>query len=420
MFGVWKEIFYGAFQWITNVNLYLMIRYSILLSLILLSHFLRAQDSITLRIDPDNARGGTATQIFDSVRFIPLETTKESLFGSIDQLEVTDSFFIILDTRGHSILLFRRNGSFFTRISTGGGDKYFFYFTLDRSAGEIIVTNNFANALLVYDLQGRFLRNESFPGPIYSLYSFPGKTVLYNLHRSAKLESSDHILFDLCYSKGYDSVFKNVKPYNARNEGEEFTARSNFFNFSGEAGSCMFSLPFDYTFYQLNDTGILRKYHLVFPLIKSLPPNFSTDVGYRNMRLKYAYNSPGTLSTILQLERGFRYGDYLLFSTFTRHMVAGGDYNFAYNFHSGSVISFSRVTGDSSSFYFPILSNPLERIEAICSDIIFSSLPSFTMFAVKNGLDKRVDYPEELKKYFENGKRTDNSVIVQFRLKPNL
>ena len=397
-----------------------MIKYSIVLTLILFNHSSWAQNTVTLHLDPDNAHGGTATQIFDSIRFIPLETTRESLFGSIDQMEVTDSLFIILDTRGHSILLFRRNGTFFTRISTGGGDKYFFYFTLDRSAGEIIVTNNYANALLVYDFRGRFLRKESHPDQIQSLYYFPGNTILYNLHRAGKVESSDHILFDLCYSKGYDSVVKNVRPYNARNEDGEYSSLSNAFNFSGEAGSCMFSLPFDYTFYQLNDTGILRKYHLIFPLIKSLPPNFSTDVGYRNIRGKYAYTSPGTSSTILALERGYRYGEYLLFSTFSRHLTAGADYNFAYNLQNGNLISFSRVTGDSSSFYFPILDGPLERIDAIYNDIIFSSLPGFTMFAVKNGLDKRVSYPERLKEYFTNGKKSDNSVIVQFRLNPNL
>jgi len=397
-----------------------MIKYFILFTLILFNHSSWAQHTVTLRLDPDNARGGTATQMFDSIRFIPLETTRESLFGSIDQMEVTDSLFIILDTRGHSILLFRRNGKFFTKITTGGGTKYFYYFTLDRSANEIIVSNNYANGLLVYDFQGRFLRKESYPGEISSLYHFPDKTILYNLRRSAQLESSDHILFDLCYSKGYNASIKNIKPYNARIEDGEYTSASNPFNFSGEAGSCMFSIPFEYNLYQLNDTGILRKYQLVFPLRYSLPLNFSTDAVYRNMRAKYAYTSPQTATAILAVERGYRYGEYLLFSTMSRQLSSGADYNFAYNLHNGSLISFSHVTGDSSSFYFPILSSQLERIDAINNDNIFSSMAGFRLFSIKNSLDKKVNYPESLQEYFTNGKKTDNSVIVQFRLKPNL
>ncbi len=397
-----------------------MLRYYSVVALILLSLSSWAQNTTTLRIDPDNARGGTAMEVFDSIRFIPLETTKESLFGSVDQLEVTDSLFIILDTRGHSILLFKRNGKFFTRITTGGGDKYFFYYTLDRSGNEIIVTNNYAGGLLIYDLQGRFLRKEPYPGDISSVYCFPGKTILYNLRRRGKTEPSDHILFDLGYSRGYNNIFKNEKPYNARNEDGEYSSLSNPFNFSGEAGSCMFSIPFEYVLYQLNDTGILRKYQFVFPVMLSLPRNFSTDVGYSSMRGKYAYGSPGTVSTITAIERGYRYGDYLLFSTFSRQLHAGADWNFAYNLHSGTLISFSRVTGDSSSSYLPILSSAMEKADAIYNGNIFSSIPGFRLFAVKTSLDKDVKYPAGLKEYFANGKKSDNSVIVQFRLKPNL
>ena len=51
--------------------------------------------STTIRIDPAHARSGTASQIFEEVNYIPLETTKESLFGKIDQLAVTEDYFIM-------------------------------------------------------------------------------------------------------------------------------------------------------------------------------------------------------------------------------------------------------------------------------------------------------------------------------------
>ncbi|MBS1659635.1 MAG: 6-bladed beta-propeller [Bacteroidetes bacterium] len=395
-------------------------RYFILLFLILLSHSLWSQKFITLRLDPDNSRGGTASQVFDSIRFIPLETTKESLFGAIDQMEVTDSLFVILDIRGHSILLFDRSGKFYTRITTGGGEKYFYYFSIDRSKNEIVATNNYANGLLVYDLRGRFLRKEKCPDNIASFYHFSGNSVLYNLRRKGTYESSDHILYDLCYSHGYDSVVKNLKPYNARNEANEYNISSNPFNFSGEAGSCMFSMPFEYSIYQLADTGVICKYQFVFPLLHSLPLNFATDGAYRSLRGKFAYNTPGNESMITALERGCRFGDYMLFSAISRQSTFSADFNMAYNLHTSSLISFSRVTGDSSSSYFPILSTQLERVDAIYDGKIFSSSPGFRLFAIKNSLDKKVEYPESLQKYFTNGKKTDNAVIVQFKLKPGL
>jgi 6-bladed beta-propeller len=125
--------------------------------LVVVINYLSAQNITTLRIDPDNARGGTASQIFDSLQFIPLETTKESLFGSIDQLEVTDSLFFILDIRSRSVLIFRRDGSLHARIISDGPNKYFGYFALDRKANRIIIDNNYANGLLVYDFNGNLL-----------------------------------------------------------------------------------------------------------------------------------------------------------------------------------------------------------------------------------------------------------------------
>jgi len=397
-----------------------MIRSFVLLTLILFGLSLFAQTTVTVRIDADNARGGTATEVFDSIRFIPLETTKESLFGTINQMEVTDSLFIILDINSNSILLFRRNGKFYTKIFTGGGTKYFYSFTLDRSANEIIARNNYTDGLLVYDLHGKFLRKEVIPSEVMTLFHLPGNTVLYAFYRKRKVESPDHMVFDLGYSKGYNQVFKNILPGDARNDDVQTATPGTTFNFSGEEGSCMFTRPYEYNIYQLNDTGLLRKYQLIFPLRYSLPLNFFTDVGYSHKRSKYAFSSPGTASTVLSLDRCYRYGGYLLFSAFTRQLYDGADYTFAYNLHSGSLLSFSRVTGDSSSYYFPILSGLFEKIDAIYKDTIFSSMPGFRLFAFKNGLDKQVNYPEGLREYFANGRKGDNCVIMQFRLKPNL
>lgn len=398
-----------------------MVKYLIALILILLNRPSTAQPTITLRIDPDNSRGGTASQIFDSLEFIPLQTTNESLFGTVDQLEVTDSLFIILDVRSHSILLFYRNGKFYTKITTGGANKYFYYFTLDRSTGEIVATNNYANGLLVFDLQGKFLRKERCPDNVMSIYRFSDGLTLYNIRRSAHCISSAPTLYDLCYTKNYDSLVRNLKPYNAGNEDDEYNMISNPINFSGEDGSCMFSMPFDHTFYQFNDTGLIRKYHFIFPLIYSLPANFATDPAYCNLRGKYAYTTPGNESAITALERGYSVGEYLLFSTFSRRITSFNvGYNYAYNLRTGSLISFSRVTADSSSCYFPILSTPLELIGAVYRGNVFSSVPSFKLFVIKNSMDKKVTYSKSLQEYLSTGKRTDNAVIIQFKLKPGL
>lgn len=69
-----------------------------------------------LRIDPSNATGGNASEIFESIKYIPLQTTKESLFGKIGQLEITDQYFIILDQSTNSILFFNKDGTYHHKI----------------------------------------------------------------------------------------------------------------------------------------------------------------------------------------------------------------------------------------------------------------------------------------------------------------
>jgi len=392
----------------------------LIFALIVLTQSLLAQNATILRIDPDNARGGTAAEIFDSIRFIPLETTKASLFGKIDQLEVTDSLFIILDIQSRSILLFKRNGKFYNRINTGGVDKYLYYFRLDTAAREIIASNNFANGFLVYDYKGTFLRKEPCVDYTYNFYRFPNKNVLYQNRRSVKSESTDKVLYDLAYSDGYNHVIKQMKPYNARNESGDFNGDYTSFNFSGQPGSCMFSVPYEYKVYQMNDTGILHTYQFVFPTTYSLPHNFSSDSTYRNIRDKYAYGMSINYRKFSALERVYRWGEYLLFAAVSFETSVNSHRTFAYNLNNGSLISFSRVTGDSSSYYFPVIGSLLEQIDAVYRGEIFSSMAAYTFFALRNAGENKVVYPEALQKFVNENNKGANPAIVQFRLKHQL
>ena len=379
-----------------------------------------AQTTFTLRVSPDNALGGTASQIFDSIQFIPLETTKESLFGSIDQLEVTDSFFIILDRRGKSILVFNRNGRLHTRITTGGQDKYFNYFTVNKNSQQIIVSNNYANGLLLFDFDGKLLKKQLCPKNVQSLYYFNKNIVLYNLARPFDQSKSLPISYDLAYTKGYDSVFKYLNPYNSKSEDGQYNIMYSPINFSGQKGTCMFSLPFSYTIFQLNDTGVTSKYHFIFPVEYSLPPNFESDSAYKGKRAKYVYQDQDNYKKVSAITCVYRIDDYLIFSAQRGLMTMDGGWNYLYNLKSGNLFSFTKITGDSTSFYFPLMSNLLEIPNAIYNGKIYSSSPAFRLFAIKDNINKQVKYPEDLQYFFNNGSKNNNPVIVEFKLKPNL
>ena len=71
---------------------------TIVLNLLLsISGYAQSTNGKTLRVNPDGAIGGRVSQLIDSVLFVPLESSGESVFGLVDQLSVTDKYFIILD-----------------------------------------------------------------------------------------------------------------------------------------------------------------------------------------------------------------------------------------------------------------------------------------------------------------------------------
>jgi hypothetical protein len=68
------------------------------------------------RIDPAQAYGGHASEYFDSVEYIPLETTKESLFGDIAEMVITDSSIVVSDLDTKSVYFFSLAGKYITKV----------------------------------------------------------------------------------------------------------------------------------------------------------------------------------------------------------------------------------------------------------------------------------------------------------------
>ncbi|HMH35198.1 MAG TPA: 6-bladed beta-propeller [Puia sp.] len=394
-----------------------MLKNILILVLTLSNFFLFGQSVINLRVDPENARGGTASQVFSDVKFIPLETTKESLFGQIDQMEVTDSFFIVLDQQSRSILVFTREGKLHKRIKSPGPEKYFNYFALDRVAREIIASNNYADGLLIYNYDGLFLRKEPCPEHVQSLFYLGNRSFVYNIERISQAVPSNKSSYDLALSTGYNSITKYLNPYNPKCEDGEFNMMSNPINFSGVPGSCMFSLPFSYSVYQLNDTGVLCRYNFILPLKYSLPSGFDTGCSFANKRAEYVYHDPENIDKINSIGRVFRSGDYILFTAISSHFKIGSDWNYAYNTRSGNLISFSKVTPDSSSSHLPILASVFENINAIDGNNIFASCPSFRLLSFKGISDRPIVYPDALKELFSTGNKTSNPIIILVQLK---
>ena len=112
-------------------------------------------DSITILhvhdIDPDLS----IENLIDSVGYIQLETTPESLFADMRGLEILYDKFYILDFKGTTILSFDKNGKFLRKISAQGRgpNEYIMldWMRTDPYTNKVLAVDGFSNKILIYD-----------------------------------------------------------------------------------------------------------------------------------------------------------------------------------------------------------------------------------------------------------------------------
>ncbi len=375
----------------------------------------------TIRIDPDNARGGRTSEIFDSIKFIPLETQKESVFGFIDQMEVTDSLFIILDFQSKSILFFYRDGNFKNRIKISGLDKFISYFGIDEKNRKLYISNNFEKGPLVYDFDGNFLSVENAPKElerIATLFYLNGK-IIYKPNRLDYSKNSKKSYYDLVYTQD-GKIIRSFKPYNPRIQDEQFNTMDNFFTRGPHQENFMYVLPFTNKVYKLNDTGITDEYEFIFPQKYSLPKNFDSSEEYKNRRVQYTYLDAENILKIHTISSVYKLGDYLLFSAMNTEMLNTSDLNYLYNLKNGTLISFTKVAGDSTTSFFPVMSSIFEKARAVRNNKIYAPISSHRFS--QNFLPKvdKSNFPPALNEIIAKENQLHNPVLIEFTVKPDL
>ena len=77
-----------------------------------------ANDLIVIK--PELTGSTDATQLFRNIRLVPLETTPECLIGSIDRMQVYEERIFIQDGMSNALLTFDLNGKFLSKIGAVG------------------------------------------------------------------------------------------------------------------------------------------------------------------------------------------------------------------------------------------------------------------------------------------------------------
>ncbi|MGE7777771.1 6-bladed beta-propeller [Chitinophaga sp. NPDC101104] len=391
-----------------------------------------------LRIDPSQAYGGNISDFFSDVTYIPLETTKESLFGDIGKLIVTDSSFVIADMDTRSTLFFRPNGRFAGKVkwpaNTMPEIKY------DRS-GQVIQVyyihqyDEARKSLAYYSLSGQAipaprLRNYVYPQghlPLGQGYSLR----LNNCQFGKGAQPKDSIFYLAEIYKG-DALYKRLLPYNQRAKmafcylfGKVVNAGGDFSGFIVQDGVTYMATAVENLMYRISKDTAVPVYQVVFPMNTAYPQSVLQMKDTRLLDSVKAAARP--VGTIISISKIFYNKRKLFFKGespyYLSYLSTGANsiYNFVYDTLSRQLVSLERLAPDAGCSFLPAF-DPRDglMINGVYhhGGRIYSYVSSLDMFNAKEKTkNKHPQYPPVLKEYFKKQTRKSNPVLVSMKLK---
>jgi hypothetical protein len=393
-----------------------------LLSLIYLAKPAKAQDRMAIKsekiyVNPDYARGGVDTQVYKSITFIPLETTKESLFGKITKMEVSGDFYILLDPSTNAILIFKKDGKFYAKIDGKKMEHGLVNdFTIDQDQKLIIAIS--LQKMLWYDFQGKVIKQADIPEKPLSFGWLNSSSIAYTPRTYlGNPVNKDSVNYFIKYLEN-DLLQKKVLPFNVLQYATpvhfmttDVPQPYHFYN-SGIKDELLFTQKYNTDIYELSSSGIQKVYKIVLPQANSLPedslarmPSVIGKEIYISKNSKLIYNLRGL----------YKIGNYLYFETVMKDFTNRYPY-MVYNFKTRELICLNKISPAAASYYLPLLSY-YGSIVACDGKYVYSTVASLDMFKAKEATaDKHPNYPPVLKKYFDMQDRKSNPVIV--RLEP--
>ncbi len=393
----------------------------------------------TLYFDPNYATGAPVSKIFEEVTYIPLETTKESLFGYIGHLVVTEDYFIVLDFDTNTIYFFNKNGKFVKKYENKKYSLKSIQYMADKNALYIAGMNKNFNptskelqAIMENPMDrklNKFAQVWHFPlkdiqnAKTEEIKNFDivltnpvpfnnNSWVFSNIY--ANKNAADSIDYEIKISNG-KNVEKMFLPYNRYKAGL-FTSRpgSAIFSQTGYEDTLLFARPYDYHVYQLTPDSIRVLYKIILPYENSLPQSFysltfNTRGEYDDYRQKYA-------AYVWGLQGLITYKNLLFFNLdFFR---SPRDRRFVFDNTTSQFYNLSKITGDSTNAFLPVMGNNFQYND---NNYLYTSVASSHMFNNKENTAKRNPvYNDVMKNYFDKSNSSSNPVIIQLKPKASI
>lgn len=404
---------------------------SILLISFLAMSSANTQTGTTLRIDPKYAVGGTASQFFDEINYIPLESKKESTFGSAQRLQVSRRYFAFFDYSTKSVFVFEKNGKFKGSINSlpmhGNIDAVamsLFNFVLDKTSENIFIVydkgdKKHSKRLAVFDGSGKLLQSRQLNETFYELgcsFAFlGGGRAVFSSGNYYDKNLSSHYLFVV---KNFDSVIGKILPKQQNDPlNKSWHDQLDQQSFSGE-GSIWYRL-YDKTVYYITAEGTQSSFKFILPAAMTLDSTFYGDESVLkteqsvDIYLQKHQKCISYLSTLQKTKSMFGF-------SFVKYNYTLPSDAYMYSLSTGTLYGNTKIIPDSLCYSLPLFN--ASEISGMDDGYIYLFIPAFSMFVTADAnKDQSWKSNSVLSAYFANAQnRKGNSVLVQLKLKNTL
>ena len=223
----------------------------------------------SIHINPEQSEDHMAwAEIFEDVKYIPLETKEDHIIGKIDKLTVQEDLILILDKRiSKSIFGFDHNGKFLFQIPVSGkgpGElSYIEDFAWDKYSSTIHVYDRLQRKVVQYGQNGDFIEENIIPY-YFQHFSIPseGLYACFSKDSNPSLVSGEELPPNrVLYISHTGKFINSFLPYEYKLENQPLGSFNTFSLYSSANSMVYYDGK---VIYQIDGNGVQPAYYIDF------------------------------------------------------------------------------------------------------------------------------------------------------------
>lgn len=205
----------------------------------------------------DDPNALTPDSIYDSVKYVPLETNDESLIYNIDKVVFFRNCYYVLDSKQASIIVFNEHGKFIIKLSEkGSGPREYLSiedFTISDDSLVYVLTSS-SQKILVYNKDFKYIKTFNTETYCSQIEIFNNSIFLYCNFYSSELKN----IYIIDRNSGeIENKFLNFKK---KQYGDGYSNRV----FARDKGTLYATFPFDFNIYRMKESGYDKYIYIDF------------------------------------------------------------------------------------------------------------------------------------------------------------